>query len=61
VNEQVHYISLQVNDQVYNFDTYSNDQPGWTLEEIDTAFQMDMAEPPLAYNVWLDQVNLTAW
>jgi len=61
VNEQVHYISLQVNDQVYNVDTYYNDQPDWTLEEIDTAFQMDMAEPPVAYNVWLDQVNLTAW
>lgn len=61
VGEQVHYISLQVGDQTYNVDTYYNDQPGWTLEEIDTAFQMDLAEPPVAYNVWLDQVNLTAW
>ncbi len=61
VNEQVHYISLQVNDQVYNVDTYYNNQQGWTLEEIDTAFQMDMPQPPVDYNVWLDQVNLTAW
>lgn len=61
VNEQVHYISLQINDQVFNVDTYYNDQPDWTLEEIDTAFQMDTADPPLAYNVWLDEVNLTAW
>lgn len=61
VGEQVHYISLQVGDQTYKVDTYYNDQPGWTLEEIDTAFQMDMAEPPVPFNVWLDQVNLTAW
>jgi hypothetical protein len=35
-------------------------QSGWTLEEIDTAFQMDLAQLPVAYNVWLDQVSLTA-
>jgi len=61
VGNQVHYISLQVADQTYNVDTYYNNQPDWTLEEIDTAFQMDLAQPPVAYNVWLDQVNLTAW
>lgn len=61
VNEQVHYISLQVGDQTYQVDTYYNDQPDWTLEEIDVAFQMDMPQPPVAYNVWLDEVNLTAW
>jgi hypothetical protein len=32
-----------------------------TLEEIDAAFQMDLRQPPISYNVWLDQVNLTAW
>src|SRR5579862_2789957 len=61
VGNQVHYISLQVGDQTYNVDTYYNNQADWTLEEIDTAFQMDLAQPPVAYNVWLDQVNLTAW
>jgi len=60
VGEQMHYISLQVGDQTYNVDTYYDNQI-WTLEEIDAAFQMDMAQPPVAYNVWLDQVNLTAW
>jgi len=59
--EQVHYISLQVGDQVYNVDTYYNNQPDWTLEEIDAAFQMDMPQPPVDYNVWLDKVNLTMW
>jgi len=60
VNDQMHYISLQVGDQVYTIDTYYNNQT-WTLEEIDNAFQMDLAQPPVPYNVWLDQVNLTAW
>lgn len=60
VGNQVHYISLTVGDQTYNVDTYFNNQPDWTLEEIDVAFQMDgnYAEQP--YNVWLDQVSLTA-
>jgi len=61
VGNQVHYISLQVGNQVYNVDTYYNNQLDWTLEEIDVAFQMDMAQPPLPYNVWLDEVNLTAY
>ena len=61
VGNQVHYISLQVGDQTYNVDTYYNNQVDWTLEEIDTAFQMDLQQPPIPYNVWLDEVNLTAW
>jgi hypothetical protein len=61
VGEQVHYISLTVGDQLYNVDTYYGDQPGWTLEEIDAAFQMDLPQPPVSYNVWLDKVNLTAF
>ena len=48
-------------DQTYNVDTYYNNQTDWTLEEIDAAFQMDLQQPPISYNVWLDQVNLTAW
>jgi hypothetical protein len=61
VGNQVHYISLTVGDQTYNVDTYYPNQPDWTLEEIDVAFQMDgnYAEQP--YNVWLDKVNLTAY
>ena len=61
VGNQVHYISLQVGDKTYNVDTYYNNQADWTLEEIDAAFQMDLQQPPISYNVWLDQVNLTAW
>ena len=61
VGHQVHYISLQVDIQTYQVNTYYNNQTDWTLEEIDVAFQMDLQQPPIAYNVWLDQVNLTAW
>lgn len=58
---QVHYISLTVGNQTYTVDTYYPYQQSWTLEEIDNAFQMDLDEAGTPYNVWLDQVNLTAY
>jgi hypothetical protein len=61
VGNQVHYISLTVGNQVYNVDTYYPNQPEWTLEEIDVAFQMDGNYMQQPYNVWLDQVNLTTY
>lgn len=61
VGDQVHYISLTVGDQTFNVDTYYPNQPDWTLEEIDVAFQMDGNYKQEPYNVWLDQVNLTAY
>src|SRR5579859_5132382 len=61
VGNQVHYISLQVGDKTYNVDTYYPNEQNWTLEEIDTAFQMDLDEKGDPYNVWLDKVNLTAY
>ncbi len=60
VGNQVHYISLTVGDQTYNVDTYFQNQPDWTLEEIDVAFQMDGNYKQEPYNVWLDKVTLTA-
>jgi len=60
VGNQVHYITLTVNGQAYNVDTYYNNQQGWDLEEIDTAFQMDLDSNADPYNVWLDKVSLTA-
>lgn len=60
VGNQVHYISLTVGDQTYNVDTYYPNQPDWTLEEIDVAFQMDGNYKQEPYNVWLDKVQLTA-
>lgn len=61
VGSQVHYISLTVGDQTYNIDTSYSNQPDWTLEEIDVAFQMDGNFKQEPFNVWLDQVNLTAY
>jgi hypothetical protein len=61
VGDQVHYISLTVGDQVYNVDTYYPNQPDWTLEEVDVAFQMDGDYAQQPYNVWLDEMKLTAY
>jgi hypothetical protein len=60
VGNQVHYISLTVGDQTFPIDTYYPNQPDWTLEEIDVAFQMDGNYKQEPYNVWLDKVTLTA-
>jgi hypothetical protein len=50
-----------VGNQTYQVNTEYPNQPDWTLEEIDNAFQMDLDEKGDPYNVWLDQVNLTAY
>jgi hypothetical protein len=60
VGNQVHYISLTVGNQTYTVDTYYSNQPNWTLEEIDVAFQMDGNYAQQPYNVWLAEGNLTA-
>ena len=59
-NGMVFYDTLTVNGVATPVNISYMNQTGWTLEEIDTAFQMDLAQPPVAYNVWLDQVSLTA-
>lgn len=61
VGGQVYYNTLTVNGTAYQVNTYFDNQSGWTLEEIDTAFQMDLDSNADPYNVWLDEVNLTAY
>ncbi len=61
VGNQVHYISLTVDDNNYTVDTYYTAQPNWYEEEIDTAFQMDGNYKEEPYNVWLDKVTLNAY
>jgi hypothetical protein len=61
VGEQVHYISLSINDQTFPLDLYYQSQPDWTIEGIDVAFQMDGDSLQDPYTVWLDKVNLTTW
>jgi len=60
VGNQVHYISLQVNDQTYDVNTYYTAQSNWYADEIDIAFQMDGNYAQQPYNVWLDNVTLNA-
>lgn len=59
VGNQVHYVSLAVDNQVYNLNLYYSYQPYWTIQDIDLAFQMDGDYAQEPYTVWLDKVNLT--
>jgi hypothetical protein len=56
----VQYNTLTVNGTVYPVNTTYPNQQNWTLEEIDTAFQMDLDSVGTPFHVWLDQVSLTA-
>jgi hypothetical protein len=57
----VQYNTLTVNGTVYPVNTTYGNQQQWTLEEIDTAFQLDLDGSGQPYHVWLDKVNLTAF
>ncbi len=61
VGNQVHYATLTVANQTYNVDTYYTAQPNWYQEEIDIAFQMDGNFQQQPYDVWLDEVSLSAY
>ena len=61
IGDQVHYISVSVNDQTFPVDAYYQSQPNWTIEGIDVAFQMDGDSTQTPYTVWLDKVNLITW
>jgi len=61
VGNEVHYITLTVDDQTYTIDTYYTAQSNWFADEIDIAFQMDGNYAQQPYNVWLDQVTLNAY
>jgi hypothetical protein len=56
----VQYNTLTINGTVYQVNTTYPNQQNWTLEEIDTAFQMDLDEAGTPFHVWLDKFTLTA-
>jgi hypothetical protein len=60
INNQVHYISVSVDSNTYPVNVYLNPQSNWDQEDIDIAFQMDGDYKQTPYNVWLDNVTLTA-
>ncbi|MFZ1011141.1 MAG: hypothetical protein WAN65_30160 [Candidatus Sulfotelmatobacter sp.] len=55
------YNTLTINGTVNQVNTSYPNQLNWDLEEIDTAFQMDLDEAGDTYHVWLDEMNLTAF
>lgn len=60
VNKQVHYISVTLDNVTRPVNLYLNPEPNWNKEDIDVAFQMDGDSNQDPYNVWLDNVTLTA-
>jgi len=60
-NGGVLYNTLTINGTVNQVNTSYPNQLNWDLEEIDTAFQMDLDEAGDTYHIWLDEMNLTAF
>ena len=52
----VYYDTLTLNSVATPVNTSYVNQSGWTLEEIDTAFQMDLAQPPCSIRCWIRSV-----
>jgi hypothetical protein len=61
VNQQVHYVSVTVDDNSSPVDIFRNPQTHWNSDDLNVAFQMDGDFKQDPYNVWLDQVSLTMW
>ncbi len=61
VGDQVHYITLQINDQTINIDRFQNREKFWPMEDINAAFQMDGDFEQDPFNVWVDNIKVTAW
>lgn len=59
--QQVHYISVTLDDNTSQVDMYLNSQSNFDGDGIDADFQMDGDSEQDAYTVWLDQVTLTEW
>jgi len=61
VNDQVHYISVTLDDNVMPVDKYYNPQPNYAGSDVNVAFQMDGDYRQDPYSVWLDNVSLSSW
>jgi hypothetical protein len=60
-NEQVHYVSVTLDGETTPVDLYYNPQSSWTRgDDINVAFQMDGDWRQDPYEVWLDELTLTA-
>lgn len=61
VNGQVHYISLTVDGKTMPVNIYKDPQTSFNGTDINIAFQLDGDIKQHPYNVWLDEVTLSAW
>jgi hypothetical protein len=61
VNNQVHYISVTLDNNVMPIDAYFPLQPNYVGDGVNVAFQMDGDYRQNPYNVWLDNVTLSSW
>jgi len=61
VGNQVHYISLVINDVTYPVDVYKSAESNWQIDEINAAVQLDVDFWGHSYSEWLDQVTVRAW
>lgn len=60
VSNQVRYLSITLDGTTYPINITVNPQPNWDKQGISIAFQMDGDYQQTPYNVWLDNVTLTA-
>jgi hypothetical protein len=61
VGEQMHYISVTLDDVTSTVDTLYGFQRGFAGDGYDVAFQMDGNYHQQPYTVWIDKLNLSAW
>jgi hypothetical protein len=59
--DSVRYLSLTLNGRQYPVNMTLGLQPSWPGSDIDVAIQLDGDAFQTPYNVWVDQVRLTAW
>ena len=59
--DSVRYQTLTLNGKQYNVNVTLGRQPSWLGSDIDVAVQLDGDANQTPYNVWVDQVRLTAW
>lgn len=61
VNNQVHYISVTLDDNAMPVDKYYDPQLNYGGSDVNVAFQMDGDYRQDPYSVWLDNVSLSSW
>jgi len=61
VGNQVHYVSLVINDVTYAVDVYKDAESNWEIDELNVAVQLDVDFWGHSYSEWLNEVTVRAW